>query len=520
MKKHKLHLGLVLPGEPDVCEACIERLVRDLGVRPGIVGAHVDRSRAGAPRLCLHYDPTVAGLEEIQKVVESVGAELKVKYEHLSVPIGGLRHERQARLVEGVFAKQPGVFHVAVSYGARRLHAEFDPGVTTRAALLAVAAKAGVATWEEPAIPAQAAREQEEHEHEHGGPFGERSELVFSVTCGVLTCVGWALSRTGVPSLVPTVLFVAAYLLGSWFTLREVVVALRARRFEIDFLMLVAGVGAALLGEWFEGALLLFLFTLGHALEGFAMGRARKAIAALSKLVPETALRLADGGGEDEIPVAKLRIGDRILVKPNSRIPADAFVLAGVSSVNQAPITGESVPADKRPVPDAAVVGSKPESLAPEHRVFAGTINGAAALTVVVTRTAGESTLARVVKMVAEAETQKSPTQQFTDRFERIFVPIILAIVGLLLLAWVVVDEPFAKSFYRAMVRLKRRARSWYVIAKRVCISRRNQPCSIALSASPARKIRSNIMASGSGNSHSTAMTVLPPRRRSARTRL
>jgi Cd2+/Zn2+-exporting ATPase len=215
--------------------------------------------------------------------------------------------------------------------------------------------------------------------------------------------------------------------------------------------MLLAAIGAAILGEWFEGALLLFLFTLGHGLEGYAMRRARNAIGALAKLVPETALRVDDDGREEEVGIAELVVGDRILVKPNTRISADGFVSAGSSSVNQAPITGESVPVDKRPVPEPDVALVAPEALGAEHRVFAGTINGAAALTVVVTKTASESTLARVVKLVAEAETQKSPTQQFTDRFERVFVPVILVFVVGLLFAWVVIDEPFARSFYRAM---------------------------------------------------------------------
>jgi Cd2+/Zn2+-exporting ATPase len=451
VKKHKLDLKLVLPSAADECDACIERLLQALRAQRGMAKAHVDRSDALTPKLCLHYDPTALRIEQVQDLVESAGAELQSKFEHLSVPLGGLRHERQAKLVEGVFAKQPGVLHVAVSFGARRLYVEFDPRVTTRDALLRVSTPAGVGTWEEATVPAKAAEQRHEHEHEHGGPFGERSELVFSLACGALTAIGWGLTKTSVAAHFPTALFVVAYVLGSWFTLQEVFVALRARRFEIDFLMLVAALGAAALGEWFEGALLLFLFTLGHALESFAMGRARNAIAALSKLVPETALRILVGGGEEEIPVEELGLLDRILVKPNSRIPADGFVIAGASSVNQAPITGESIPVDKRPVPDASVASSKPESLAAEHRVFAGTINGASALTVVVTKKAGDSTLARVVKLVAEAETQKSATQQFTDRFERLFVPIILAVVVLLLFAWVVVDEPFARSFYRAM---------------------------------------------------------------------
>lgn len=293
--------------------------------------------------------------------------------------------------------------------------------------------------------------EDEHGEHGHGGPFGERSELIFTLGCGSAVAAGWFLTKTSMPSAAATGLFVVAYALGAWFTVQEVYTALRARKFEIDFLMLAAAAGAALLGEWFEGSLLLFLFSLGHALEGFAMGRARKAIQALTDLAPPTAVRLSADGVETEVPVVGLTVGDHVLVKPNTRVPADGFVLSGISSVNQAPITGESVPVDKRPVPDAAKGLSNPSAVSAEHRVFAGTINGPAALTIMVTRPAADSTLARVVKMVADAETQKSATQRFTDRFERIFVPVTLAGVGALMMAFLVLDESFSQSFYRAM---------------------------------------------------------------------
>jgi Cd2+/Zn2+-exporting ATPase len=451
VKKHKLDLDLALPSDAVACDACVERMVAALGATRGITRVHVDREDPARPKLCLHYDPSSVRLEEVEALVESTGAALNARYEHLSAPAVGLRHERQARLVEGVFARQPGVLHASVAFGSRRLYVEFDPAKTSRGALLAIASKAGIVSYAESASPAAAAAEHEEHEHEHGGPFGERSELVFSLACGALTGIGWGLEKAGVASLVTTSLFVVAYVLGAWFTVKEVVVALRARKFEIDFLMLLAAIGAAILGEWFEGALLLFLFTLGHGLEGYAMRRARNAIGALAKLVPETALRINDDGREEDVAVTELVVGDRILVKPNTRIPADGFVSAGSSSVNQAPITGESVPVDKRPVSDLDSALAAPEGLEAEHRVFAGTINGAAAITALVTKTASESTLARVVKLVAEAETQKSPTQQFTDRFERAFVPVILVVVVGLLFAWVLIDEPFTRSFYRAM---------------------------------------------------------------------
>lgn len=285
-----------------------------------------------------------------------------------------------------------------------------------------------------------------DHGHAHGGIFGERTELIFAALSGAMLLVGWLISQR-VEGVFPLAFYVAAYGFGGYFTLKEAVGNILKRRFEIDTLMLVAAVGAAALGEWAEGALLLFLFSTGHALEHYAMGRARRAIEALAELAPETAT-VRRGGATAEIPVQELVIGDIVVVRPNERMPSDGVVVAGESSVDQAPITGESVPVDKRAAADPALDFDKASA---EHRVFAGTINGPGALDVRVARMASETTLARVVKMVAEAEAQQSPTQQFTSRFERIFVPSVLAGIGLLLFAWVVIDEPFSASFYRAM---------------------------------------------------------------------
>lgn len=252
------------------------------------------------------------------------------------------------------------------------------------------------------------------------------------------------------PGWIPQSFYVMAYMTGGWFTVGEAWANLRARRFEIDTLMLVAAAGAAALGQWAEGGLLLFLFSLGHALEHFAMGRARRAIEALAQFAPERAT-LREGEHTREVDVATLRPGDQILVKPNERFPADGFVLAGQSSVNQAPITGESLPVEKRPVSAPQTALRDFARLPAQHRVFAGSLNGRGALEVVVARVASESTMARMVHLVTEAETQRSPTQTFTERFERVFVPLVLGLVLLLLFAWVVVDEPFSASFYRAM---------------------------------------------------------------------
>jgi Cd2+/Zn2+-exporting ATPase len=152
-----------------------------------------------------------------------------------------------------------------------------------------------------------------------------------------------------------------------------------------------------------------------------------------------------------EVDVASLEVGDVVIVRPNERLPADGFVVVGETSVDQAPVTGESVPVEKRPVPDREAALQGFDKLAAQHRAFAGTINGSGAIEVAVARKAGESTMARVVRLVTEAETQRSPTQNFTEKFERIFVPLVLALVVLLLFAGFVIDEPFSDSFYRAM---------------------------------------------------------------------
>jgi len=288
--------------------------------------------------------------------------------------------------------------------------------------------------------------------HRHGGIFGANTELIFALICGALLAGGYVIEKfaTGAPEWLPRACYIAAYFFGGFYTLREALDNLRMKRFEIDSLMLVAAAGAAALGAWAEGALLLFLFSIGHALEQFAMGRAKRAIEALAELAPETATVRRDGQLR-EIAVADLVVGDLAIVRPNERLPADGFILSGETSINQAPVTGESMPVDKRPVADAAAARARVDGIDAASRVFAGTINGTGAIEVEVTRKSGDSTLARVVKLVSEAETRKSPTQRFTDRFERIFVPAILVFAVLLLFAWVVVEEPFRDSFYRAM---------------------------------------------------------------------
>ncbi len=284
-----------------------------------------------------------------------------------------------------------------------------------------------------------------------GHSSGISKELLFAFLCGLLLLTGFGLTFIkSIPNYIPLVFFILSYIFGSWFTTKQAIHDLKEKKFDIDFLMLVAALGAAALGEWAEGGLLLFLFSIGHSLEHYAMDKAKKSIEALAELSPSTAL-LKKGNDFEEVPIGTLVPGDTILIKPNSKIAADGIVVDGSSSVNQAPITGESIPVDKKAIDPARLESLNLEKPDEQYNVFAGSINGAHALEIRVSRKAEDSTIARLIRLVNEAQSQKSPTQHFTDNIVRYYVPAVLILVVILLFAFLVIEEPFSASFYRAM---------------------------------------------------------------------
>lgn len=412
-----LDLTLVLPHIPDERDACVGRLITLLQSE-GIDQAHIVHED-GAARLCLHYDSERIGLAGVRQLVAAAGASIDKRYVHESLRVDGMDCPTCAVVIEHALGRLDGVLEAKVSYAAERLRLEYDSGKSSHRAVVRRVEALGYRILEPEA---------------RAGWWAEYRELVFSLVAGGLLLGGWLGGLTGAPYAVSLGLYLAAYGFGGFFTVRDAVQSLLSKRFDIDTLMLVAAGGAAALGAWAEGALLLFLFSLGHALEHAAMDRARQAIEALAQLTPKTALVRRDGV-EVEVPVEELLRGDKVIVKPGQRFPADGKVAEGNSSVDQSPVTGESVPVDKNP----------------GDVVFAGTINGEGGLLVEVTKLATESTLARMVQLVSEAQTQKSPTQQFADRFERVFVPAVLIGVGLLIAVPPLFGFPFSESFYRAM---------------------------------------------------------------------
>jgi len=260
-------------------------------------------------------------------------------------------------------------------------------------------------------------------------------DLVTALICGILLLAGWIGSLAGVPEPAVMGLYIASCLTGGWRTTIHALQQLLKLSLDVDMLMLVAALGAVALGRPGEGAMLLFLFSLGHGLEGFATDRARNAIRALGQLTPKFA-KVVRQGVEQELPVDSLRAGDVVRVLPGERLPVDGTVEDGSSSIDQSPITGESVPVHR-------TVGDG---------VFAGTVNGDGALRIRMTRPASESTMARMIRLVEESQQNKGQTQRMTERFTRIYTPIVLVSVPVLVgVLMGVFGMTFADAFIRAM---------------------------------------------------------------------
>ncbi|MFZ2281221.1 MAG: heavy metal translocating P-type ATPase [Prosthecobacter sp.] len=232
--------------------------------------------------------------------------------------------------------------------------------------------------------------------------------------------------------------YAVAIIAGGWFTVPKAWRALRRLALDMNVLMTVAVAGALMINQWSEGAAVTFLFALSELLEAYSLARARKAVQALMQLTPETAL-LKEGDEFREVPVAEVVVGATIAVKSGARIPLDGEVVKGNSAVNQAPITGESMPVEKKP----------------GDGVFAGTINGSGSLDVRTTKASSDSMLAKIIHLVEEAQSQKAPSQRFVDVFARWYTPVVMvAAVLVMLLPPLFFGGVWLAWFYRALVLL------------------------------------------------------------------
>ena len=420
-KTIELEIPILLPGVENEKDECLLRLESALQNHKGILRSHLELEKSPVD-LCLHYDPNLLTLSEVKQIAERAGAQIINRFHHDSIPVEGMDCSDCVVVLEHSLSRIDGVLSVKANYATEKLWVEFDNQKVNRNTIEKRVRSLGYA------IPI----------NDFQSRLQDNRELLFTFLAGALLLFGWLgglLLRF--PTFLSTGFYLAAYLFGGWEISQHAWHAIHERHFDTDLLMVMAAIGAAILGDFAEGALLLFLFSLGHALEERALNRARSAVRALGELTPKTALVRRDRT-ELEIPIEKLQLNEVVIVRAGARIAADGIILQGSSGINQASVTGESLPVDKTP----------------GDMVYAGTINGEGALEVKVTRLAKDSTLSRVMIMVEEAQAQKSPTQQTVEKFERVFVPSVLLLTAAVIAIPPLFGFPFHDSFLRAMTLL------------------------------------------------------------------
>jgi Cd2+/Zn2+-exporting ATPase len=510
-EKTRIEITLLLPAG-NGCEPCLQRLQQRIQAYRGIEVAHVDPD-GDTPSLCIHYDPNLTTVDYIRAIATEEGANLEWRYRHETLTIGGMDCADCARTLESGVGRLDGIVWVSASFATSTLAVEYEVEGVDRPEILARIRDLGY-DLQEPSLSHEmvfrvggmdcadcalhleealrrtagvdqvsvdfslarlrvASRDgakvhgaivqvaedmgyslQTETVVESEAPLlGWREKLwqrrrdLTTLGSGLLLAVAVILKLAGLPQMVVASLFVATIIVGGYYVVRSGWVALRtARSLDMNALMSIAAIGSVFVGEWAEGAVAMFLFSLGNTLEGYTMDRARNAIRGLMNLSPRRAAVIR-GDVEEQVPVEELRVGNRILVRPGERVPMDGVVLAGNSAVNQAPITGESTPVDK----------------GVDEEVYAGSVNGQGALTVRVTRLAADTTIARIIRMVEEAQAKKAPSQRFVDRFARIYTPAVIVIAATVaivppLAGWLTgagsLGALLGEWFYRALVLL------------------------------------------------------------------
>ncbi|MBI3945588.1 MAG: cadmium-translocating P-type ATPase [Armatimonadetes bacterium] len=499
MATKSLLLPVLLPGGEE-CARCAEDLTARLLEVPGVRAAEVDR---GEGRIVLTYDGSQVSPEAIERAAVAAGAALVQHVTHENLVLRGMDCPDCALKVERVVSGLPGVLHASVSFAAARLAVAYDSRHASRAAILRAVGRLGYRVEEAQgptqsgvfhlsgmdcadcarkveraimALPgarsagvnfmtgrahvsydpaalsldrvARAVREAGYEVRVEGNPthdpeipaFWEKNaRLLLTVLSGIAAAGGFLAQVGGAPEAVAGSLYLAAILAGGIYVVRSAWVALRTRlTTDINFLMVIAVIGALAIREWAEAASVVFLFSVAELLESYTMDRTRNAIRELMRLAPEQAVVRRDGQ-ELTLPVQEIRPGEVMVIRPGERVALDGTVVSGFSSVNEAPITGEPLPAEKS-------VGDD---------VYSGSINGRGALEVLINKEYADTTLARVIRLVEEAQAQKARSEQFVDRFARVYTPaVILLAVLLAAVPPLAFGASFDVWFYRALALL------------------------------------------------------------------
>ncbi len=413
------------------CADCAAKLEKGLGKLAGVIEAKVNFATA---KLKITYDQTRLQTAQIEKEVSSFGYQAVLMptagslsgTQQSAFQISGLDCGDCAAKLEKRIAALAGVVTAQVNFAAGKMTVEHTAPV---AAIVQAVKQAGYQAERLSAGP-----RRPETKAAWWTNRRTQATIISGLILGLATVLEWLSYSDTV--LIP--LYIAAAVIGGYSAAKSGLYGLRSFTFDMNFLMTVAVIGAAAIGEWSEGATVAFLFSFGNTLQTYTMDKTRQSIRALMELAPPEAL-VRRNGEEERLPVEEIMIGDLIIVKPGERIAMDGTVISGLSAVNQATITGESLPVEK----------------AAGDMVYAGTVNEHGALEIEVTRIAADSTLAKIMHLVEEAQAQKAPSQQFVDVFAKYYTPaVLLTAAAIMVLPWLLFSQPFAPWFYKGLVLL------------------------------------------------------------------
>ena len=383
-------------------------------------------------KLEIAFDPAELSEMDVRKIAEQHIQPDSLKIERRILRLDGRACEGAACRLERRIEQVPGVRRATATYIGHVLCLTFDSTVADEAAVLAGAREAGARIQ-----PIQAPSKTKPRPGLWKKLFaGELNEELFcALGLSFLIAAGIVSNLEGQLTL-SRLLYVGAYFFGGFYGVRSAIGSLKERTLDVDVLMVLAALGAAAIGSPFEGALLLFLFSLSNVLQSHALDRTQRAIESLLTLRPEDALRKNKDHTTELVAIDDLELGDTVIVRPGELIPVDGTVTEGRSSIDEASLTGESIPVEK----------------AEGAPVFSGTLNQSGALEIRVDKKVEDSTLARMVRLVAEAQAEKSSAQRFLEKAEQGYAAGVIVFTLLVLgVSWLAMDRPFASAFYLAM---------------------------------------------------------------------
>jgi len=414
------------------CADCARALEGGVAQLPGVLSSALNFA---ASTLALDYDADRVDLNGILARIRELGYDV-APGDELTFEVSGMDCADCAAHLQQAVGKLPGILEAQVNLIAAQMRVKALGGHDVRHAVIKQTAELGYTARLPEAIAAQATATSQ---RDWRTRLHENRRTVLTAVAGVFWAAGLLLHLLHAADWIANAAFALAILAGGYYIARSGWAALRTTHsLDMNMLMSIAAVGALVIGEWEEGATAMFLFAFGNTLEALTMDRARNAIRKLIELSPKEATRI-HGDHADRVPVDQLQVGDLIEVKPGERVPMDGAVEEGRSAVDQAPITGESIPVD----------------LQPGSPAYAGSINGHGALRIRVTKLARDNTLSRIVQMVQEAQGRRAPAQRFVDTFARYYTPAVIALAaGIAILPPLLMRAPFSTWFYRALVLL------------------------------------------------------------------